>query len=127
MPEKTTLNMPIPLMNVVNVEQTIQWYQSIGFELIRTNHHWHPDSPINWAYLQHDDAHLMLNSGGTDNKVKGDFKLFFNTSNLDLLFQQIKDKVNVVFEPTDQFYGRREFEIQDINGFQLVFGQAIES
>ena len=126
MTKELKLGMPIPMINVIDVEVTIEWYQSIGFELIRTNQYWSPEDPISWAFLHRDNAHLMLNSGGKEGGAKEDLKLFFDTNDVDGLFQQIKDNVDVVFEPVTQFYDRREFEIKDINGYQLVFGQAIE-
>ena len=49
---------------------------------------------------------------------------FFSTDKVDALFELLKDKAEVDYEPTNQFYGQRDFGISDPNGFQFVFGQS---
>jgi uncharacterized glyoxalase superfamily protein PhnB len=123
MSEQFALSMPTPMLNVVDVAETIQWYELIGFKTELTNKEWDPDCELNWALIGFGQAELMINAGGTDQEDKKQIQLFFTTNQVDQLYEQLKDKVKVIYEPVDQFYGQRDFEIQDLNGYHLVFGQ----
>jgi uncharacterized glyoxalase superfamily protein PhnB len=45
---------------------------------------------------------------------------------IDTLFERIKDKVAILMKPKDQFYGIREFTVQDRFDFILTFAQIKE-
>ena len=45
---------------------------------------------------------------------------------VDALHEEMSEHTEVRYEPTDQFYGQRDFAIDDPDGYMLVFGQAIE-
>jgi uncharacterized glyoxalase superfamily protein PhnB len=45
---------------------------------------------------------------------------------VDALHEEMSEHTGVRYEPTDQFYGQRDFAIDDPDGYMLVFGQAIE-
>ena len=45
---------------------------------------------------------------------------------VDAHYQNLKDEVSVVTEPTTKFYGMREWYMQDCNGYVLCFGQMLE-
>ncbi len=49
--------------------------------------------------------------------------LYFYPDDVDALFDQIKDGVEVEFPPEDQPHGMREFAVHDPNGYLLIFGQ----
>ena len=51
----------LPMIHVPDVRTTIEWYASIGFEVIRTNEE---DGELNWAKLRFQNSELMLNAGG---------------------------------------------------------------
>lgn len=125
MSQEVSLALPRVMLNVGDVVETIRWYQSIGFTLATTNQEWEPDSPINWAQVKWDEAEIMLNADDDDGGVMSGFKLFFDTNDVDGLYRQIHSFTKVIYEPLDQFYGRRDFEVEDINGVRLVFGQGI--
>ena len=42
------------------------------------------------------------------------------------LDDRVKDKVKIIMEPVDQWYGIREFAIQDPFGIILIFAQVVE-
>ena len=45
----------------------------------------------------------------------------------DALHAEFKSKdVRIVRDPCDQFYGCRDFEIEDCNGYRLCFGQDLQ-
>lgn len=50
---------------------------------------------------------------------------YIRVDEVDTIWTELKDKVEIVY-PIDNFeYGMREFAIRDINGFMLQFGQEI--
>lgn len=52
--------------------------------------------------------------------------LYFDVENVNHLYREIKEKnIPIVKEITDKFYGRREFYIQDSDGYILGFSQLI--
>ena len=52
--------------------------------------------------------------------------LYFDVENVDHLYQELKEKnILIVKEINDKFYGRREFYIQDRDGYFLGFSQLI--
>ena len=51
----------VPMIHVPDVRATVEWYESIGFEVIATNEE---DGEINWAKLRFGGSELMLNAGG---------------------------------------------------------------
>ncbi|HKD80926.1 MAG TPA: hypothetical protein VKH81_14610 [Candidatus Angelobacter sp.] len=44
---------------------------------------------------------------------------------MDALWDEIKDRANVVYPLESFYYGMREFAIRDNNGYILQFGQEI--
>jgi hypothetical protein len=68
----------------------------------------------------------MLNAGGrpsTDHRREVD--LYIITDNIADLYRSLKDRVQVVEDLHDAFYGLREFIIRDNNGFWVTFGQPV--
>ena len=113
------------MIHVQDVRATIEWYSEIGFKLIRQNVE---DAEINWAKLSYGDSEVMVDSGGkpsTDHRREVD--LYVLTDGVDDLYQPLKDRVQVVVDLYDAFYGMREFIIRDINGFWITFGQPIQT
>jgi len=115
----------VPMIHVPDVSATVDWYTSIGFTLIRQNEE---DGEINWAKLSFGNSELMLDAGGkssTDHRREVD--LYITTDNISDLYRRLKDRVQVVVELYDAFYGMREFIIRDFNGFWITFGQPLQA
>jgi uncharacterized glyoxalase superfamily protein PhnB len=113
----------VPMIQVPNVAATVAWYLSIGFELVRQNEE---DGEINWAKLSFGNSELMLNAGGKpSNDHRREVDLYIIAENVDEWFRRLKDRVQVVEDPHDTFYGMREFIMRDINGFWVTYGQSI--
>lgn len=82
-----------------------------------------------WASLSRDNAHIML----AVPKHHPEFKeahftgtVYIYTDDVDKLWTELKDKVEVVY-PIDNFeYGMREFAIYDNNRYTIQFGQEID-
>jgi uncharacterized glyoxalase superfamily protein PhnB len=98
---------------------------AIGFKVIRQNEE---DGEINWAKLSFGNSELMLNTGGKPSTVnRREVDLYITTDNVDDLYRRLKDRVQVVENPYDAFYGMREFVIRDINGFWVTFGPPVQT
>ena len=120
MPEKV-----VPMIHVPDVRATVDWYTLIGFKAVRHNEE---DGEINWALLSFGNSELMLNAGGkpsADHRREVD--LYITTDNVDDLYRRLKDRVQIVEDLYDAFYGMREFVIRDINGFWVTFGQPMQT
>jgi uncharacterized glyoxalase superfamily protein PhnB len=115
----------VPMIHVPDVKATMYWYASIGFNIVRWNEE---GGQIDWALLTFGNSELMLSAGGNSSDAwRREVDLYTHADNVDGLFLQLKDKVEVVEEPHDTFYGMREFIIRDLNRFWITFGQPIES
>lgn len=81
--------------------------------------------------MSYDDLVPMMQSidlkddDGTEHNPEGLFNgtLYFNPTDVEELFERVKDKVKVVMPLTVMDYGMREFRIVDPNGYELSFGQ----
>jgi uncharacterized glyoxalase superfamily protein PhnB len=51
---------------------------------------------------------------------------YFHPENVDSLWEQLKDKVPIVYPIENFSYGMREFAIRDSSGYILQFGKPIE-
>jgi uncharacterized glyoxalase superfamily protein PhnB len=110
---------------VPDVRATVDWYTSIGFKLVRQNEE---DGEINWAKLTFGNSEVMFQSGGkptTEHRREVD--LYILTDSVDDLYRRLKDRVQVVDELYDAFYGMREFIIRDCNRFWITFGQPVQT
>ncbi len=114
----------VPMIHVPDVRATVEWYTSVGFKLVRQNEE---DREINWAKLTFGNSEVMLDAGGkASTEHRREVDLYILTDNVDDLHRRLKDRVQVVEEPHDTFYGMRELIIRDINRFWITFGQPIQ-
>ncbi len=107
-----------------DLSATIDFYCNIlGFECGERN----DDS--DWASLRIDDVAIMAAKPSEHTQYEkigftGNF--YFNTDNVDALWENLKDKARVCFGIESFEYGMREFAIYDNNGYVLRFGQDIK-
>ena len=116
----------VPFLKVPNIEQTIKWYQDIGFECTATNHIWEPDCELNWARLEWDGAAFMIgpDERTTASEIK-DSSLWFNVDSIDATVEILNSKnIQMNIEP-ETFYGRKVVSFKDINGFDISFSCAL--
>jgi uncharacterized glyoxalase superfamily protein PhnB len=113
----------MPMVHVPDIRAAVEWYQSVGFKVIGT----HEDGGvIDWAMLSFGDGILMFNIGGQPSTAhRREVDLYVQTEKIDDLYQQLRERVEVVEEPHDTEYGMREFIIRDLNRFWITFGQDI--
>lgn len=113
----------VPMIHAPDVGATADWYQSIGFSVLRTNEE---DGETNWALLSFGGSEVMFSSGGQPSaSFRREVDLYVHVDDVDSLYQRVKDRVDVVESPHDTFYGMRELIIRDLNRFWMTFGQPI--
>ncbi|HKV60815.1 MAG TPA: VOC family protein [Candidatus Acidoferrum sp.] len=114
----------VPMIHVPDVRATVAWYTSIGFTLVRQNEE---DGEINWAKLTFGNSEVMFDAGGkTSTEHRREVDLYILTDNVDDLHRRLKERVQVVENLYNAFYGMREFVVRDCNGFWITFGQPIQ-
>ena len=110
-----------PVLAVNNIDDTVRFYRDLlGFECV--------NQMDGWAALSRDNVELMIslpNAHEPFEKPTLTGSIYFNTTDVDALWEQIKDKASVVYPIENFFYGMREFAIRDNNGYILQFGQEI--
>ena len=112
-----------PMIHVPDVRATVDWYESIGFTASNTYDNGTPDG-LSFAILRFGNGLVMFNQGGeTSTKRRREVDLYAYTDDVDRVYSELKDRVEVIEEPHNTFYGMREIIIRDLNGFWITFGQ----
>jgi uncharacterized glyoxalase superfamily protein PhnB len=115
----------VPMIHVPDVRATVDWYQSIGFNVIATYDNGTPDG-LSFAIVSFGDSEVMFNQcGETSDKRRREVDLYVYTDEVDEIYSRLKDRADVVEAPHDTFYGMREVIIRDLNRFWITFGQEI--
>lgn len=113
-----------PMLWTVELKETIDFYTSIlGFVCAEYNEDW------GWASLYKDSVELMLakpNEHTPFEKPLFTGSFYFNTDNVDELWEHLKNKTKVCYPIEDFEYNMREFAIYDNNGYLLQFGKEIK-
>ena len=125
-------------MGVKDIVSTVKYYQeNFDFELqmlvdeSKTNFDTVIKKELNyiWAMIHKGDVSIMLQSidslkediGVFFDNVGASLTLYIEVENVDDLYLNIKDKVNMYKDIATTWYGQREFYIKDINGYILGF------
>jgi uncharacterized glyoxalase superfamily protein PhnB len=126
-----------PNLVVAEVERSLAFYRDIlGFSVTATV----PEvSPFAFAMMQRDDVTVFLNSlesvkeypSLATRPIGGTNTLFIVleaedvTGGIDALFASTSPRAKVFMGLKDQFYGMREFGIEDPDGYIIFFAQRI--
>jgi catechol 2,3-dioxygenase-like lactoylglutathione lyase family enzyme len=112
---------------VADVDATARWYaEQLGFE---TSGIFPPQPPSVWASLQRDGVEIMLQR--LPGYVKPDlyaarpggvWNVYIRTNGVDRLYEAVRDRPFVRVGLRRQPYGNWEFEVEDPNGYLIVFG-----
>jgi hypothetical protein len=87
------------MIHAPDVRATVDWYSSIGFNLIRQNE---DDGEINWAKLSFENSEVMFDAvGKPSSEDRREVDLYLLTDNADDLYHRFKDRVQVVLELYD--------------------------
>jgi len=128
-----------PNLVVSNVERSLAFYRDVlGFSVTATV----PEaSPFAFAMMQRDEVFVFLNSHESvkeypslaSRPIGGTNTLFFVieaediTGGIDALFASVSPRAKIFMGLKDQFYGMREFGIEDPDGYVIFFAQRIAS
>lgn len=111
------------MIHVPDVRATVEWYKSIGFEVVAT----YADETgegLSFAIVSFGSSRVMFNQcGETSTKHRREVDLYIYTDGVDELYEGLKERVEVVEGPHDTFYGMREVIIRDLNRFWITFGE----
>lgn len=119
-----------PNLMVEDVNKTVEYYKkTLGFELVMTV----PNEGVyNWAMMKRGNVEIMFQEKNNlieeypvlkDRTPGGGLTFFTKVGNAEALFEELKDKVEIVLELHKTFYGSYEFAIKDINGFVFTFAE----
>ena len=128
-----------PNLVVTDVERSLAFYRDVlGFTLVTTV----PEAaPFAFAWMQRDGVSVFLNSVEVIRShdaemgarpIQSAASLFIVieadsiANGVDALFAAIASRVRVRMPLTDQFYGMREFTIEDLDGYLIIFAQALK-
>jgi uncharacterized glyoxalase superfamily protein PhnB len=117
-----------PNIFVKDMNATIAFYKTLGFELVMT------------VPEQGDFVWVMMTCGGVtfmfqtfaslgdtlpdiSRRDGGSLLLYIKLKNIRTFFESVKDKVPVLQGLEKTFYGATEFSIKDINGYILTFAE----
>ena len=127
-----------PNLVVSDIDRSIAFYRDVlGFSVVTTV----PESaPFVFAWMQRDDVKVFLNPIGSVKEalpdlaargVGGTNTMFMvvdadtPADGIDALFDLVKSTARVIMPLKDQFYGMREFGIEDPDGYVIFFAQRI--
>ncbi len=139
-------NVLIPNLMVEDVSATVRFYQDVlGFELVVAVTRMadgmgennmvtklEVGQVLDWANMKANGAEFMFQSRASigeelpvlkDAPIAASQTLYIRWQNIDEQFERLRDKVEVVQEPIDKFYGMREWYLRDCNGYILCFGE----
>ncbi len=130
-----------PMLGVPDIEATVAWYRSIGFELAESHGE---EGRMDWACVTFGAAAIMFTPSGEPWRGQTSaLSLWLHTDRLDELYARLKRqqlegaRAALAGEPPDvpevrftvdlytAFYGQREFGIRDPNGVELMFAQPV--
>ena len=115
----------VPMIHVPDVRATVDWYESIGFNVVAKYGNETADE-LSFAIVSFGSSEVMFNQcGEPSDKWRREVDLYVYADDVDEIYSRLKDRVDVVEGPHDQFYGMREVIIRDLNRFWITFGQQI--
>lgn len=124
-----------PNLIVTDIDRSLAFYRDVLGSVVTTV----PDTaPFVFAWMKRDDINVFLNTVGSvkdtmpelaGRSVGGTNTMFMfieaasPAEGIDALFDSVKSKARVVMPLKDQFYGMREFAIEDPDGYVIFAAQ----
>ena len=110
-----------PMLRTNDLKGSVEFYTNIlGFTCDGSSDEW------GWSSVKRDDVCIMFALPTAQEPFEGPVftgSLYIKASDVDALWERLKDVVRVCY-PIENFeYGMREFGIYDNNGYLLQFGQ----
>ena len=129
-----------PMLSVQDMQATIEWYQSIGFELAGS---YGENGSLNWASMRFGDAEIMFvpSSEPWRTQTSG-VSVWIRTERIDDIYFHLKEQqleraraflsgeatttpLRFTCDLYTAFYGQREFGVIDPNGVHVMFAQSV--
>lgn len=122
------MNSLTPNLMVEDVEKTIEYYEKIlDFKLVMSVPH---DGKYSWAMMRRGNVEIMFQERNnmikeyknlSDKSPGGGLTFFFRVKDVEDLYNDIKEKENILLDLHKTFYRTNEFAIVDLNGYVLTF------
>ena len=121
-----------PNLLVANVERSLAFYvDALGFERGMTV----PEqSPFVFASVTSGPVEVFFNDAATAVKeypafagkpIGASATMFIEVEGIDALHDRLKDRVRIVMPIVTQWYGMREFAIEDPDGYVITFAERV--
>lgn len=128
----TTFASVTPNLLVRDIDASAAFYRDVlGFQVKQTV----PDAaPFVFVWLERDGIPVFLNDpkgaekdvpGISARPAGGTATLFFVLTGVDDLHSQVAGKTRIVMSLRTQFYGMREFSVEDPDGHLLTFAERV--
>jgi catechol 2,3-dioxygenase-like lactoylglutathione lyase family enzyme len=126
-PSEIRLRASVPAFLVSDVNATCAWYQKhLGFEIAGI---FPPQGPAGWASIQRDGAEIMLQGlrgyrkeDVYDRRGSGVWDAYIRMTGVKALYESVQGQPFVKKALAREPYGDWDFEIEDLNGYVVVFG-----
>lgn len=117
-----------PNIFVKDINQTIEFYKQLGFNLVTTvpeegNFVWAMMICGNVTFMFQTFESLADELPEINRNDGGSLLLYIGIKGIRSFFEQIKDKVTVIKGLEKTFYGATEFSIKDNNNYVLTFAE----
>jgi uncharacterized glyoxalase superfamily protein PhnB len=115
----------VPVLLVADLQRSVDWYAGVlGFELL-----WRSpaDGGGENAMLHAGEVDLLLSTGshlGAEPKFTG--TLYYQVDGVDVFYERVKDRVEMLWPLEAMDYGTREFGVRDPDGYNLAFSEEAE-
>jgi uncharacterized glyoxalase superfamily protein PhnB len=115
----------VPVLMVAEMQRSVNFYTGVlGFTVCWRGAN---DGGGDNCMLQGGATALMLSTGShLGDKPQFSGTLYFNMVGVREFFEQIKNKVQIVWPLEAMDYGQTEFGIKDCDGYTLAFAEALE-
>ncbi|WP_286745925.1 VOC family protein [Roseivirga sp. UBA1976] len=122
-PDKPFLDHFAPVVPVTNIEETIAWYE----DKLRFTVEFTWETPVTYAILKRDQLVIHFSEAPTDFQLQRVHPtLYVFVRNVESLYREFKSKGLKVSELVKSDYGMTDFDLYDLNGFRISFGQGNE-
>jgi len=123
-----------PNIMVTDVNATVKWYQD-NFNFQLANQDGSLDEPLEWAVVKADDVQIFFQKEESlvkelpvlkGKKIGASLTFYIKVQDVQSLYNSVKEKVEIVRDMRETFYGAKEFAVRDLNGYILVFSEIKE-
>lgn len=108
-----------PMLQSSDLQRTIDWYGSVlGFRCLRREE--------GWCRLERDGVTLMFMRNAHLGAPHATAVQYIYVTDLNSLWNAIRDRVAAEWGPEKMSYGMMEFAIKDPDGYLLSFGEKLD-